>query len=51
MSKGFMYDKGINSRYSSTMNSAMTQRKVSTKEKGILRVREDKDRLIDHYKD
>ena len=29
----------------------MTQRKVSTEELGILRVREDRDRLINHCKD
>ena len=46
-----MYDKGITSRYGSIMNSAMTQMKVNTEEFGILRVREDRDRLIDDYKD
>ena len=51
MSKSLMYDKGITSRYGSRMNSAMTQRKVNIEELGILRVREEKDRLIDKCKD
>ena len=46
-----MYDKGITNIYGSRMNSTMTQRKVSTEELGILRVREDRDELIDHCKD
>ena len=51
MPKGFRHDKGITSKYGSIMISPMTQRKVSTKELGILRVREDRDELIDHCKD
>ena len=38
-----MYEKVIMGRYGRRMNLAMTQRKVSAEELGILRVREDKD--------